>query len=142
MDGGEEVAGGLVVACGDSSILLELGEEILNQVPRLVEMTIEGRCFLAVRTRWDDSGLSRGGQFLSHPLVRIEGLVPDQYICLHLRQKMIGALQVVRLTTGQMKSSGVAQRIDKGVDLGAQPAAGSPDRLVLASGFFFAPALC
>lgn len=54
---------------------------------------------------------------------------------------MISALQVVRLTTGQMKPDRVAQRVGQGVDLGAQPAAGSADRLVL-TGFFFAPALC
>lgn len=50
MGGRKEVPGGLVVACGGGSILLELGKEILNQMPRLVEMTIEDRRFLAVRT--------------------------------------------------------------------------------------------
>jgi hypothetical protein len=54
---------------------------------------------------------------------------------------MISTDQIMSLPTGQMKTDRIAKRIDQGVDLGTQPAAGSADRLVLA-GFFFAPALC
>jgi hypothetical protein len=56
-------------------------------------------------------------------------------------QKMVGADQIVRLAAGQMKSDRVSQGIDNGMDLGAQPASGSSDRL-LRAGFFWAPALC
>ena len=42
MDGGEEVSGGLVVACGNSSVLLELAEEVLHQVARLVHLPVKG----------------------------------------------------------------------------------------------------
>ena len=41
MDGGEEVAGGLVVAVGDGPELLEFGEEVLDQVTCLVEGAVE-----------------------------------------------------------------------------------------------------
>ncbi len=54
---------------------------------------------------------------------------------------MIGTDQVVRLAAGQEKAGWVAERIDRGMDLGAQSAARAPDGLVLA-GFFWAPALC
>jgi hypothetical protein len=54
---------------------------------------------------------------------------------------VIGADQIVSLTTAQVKANRVAERIGQGVDLGAQSAARAPDRLVLA-GFFWAPALC
>ena len=37
IDGAEEVAGGLVVAGGDGPVLLEFGEEVLDQVPILVQ---------------------------------------------------------------------------------------------------------
>jgi hypothetical protein len=47
----------------------------------------------------------------------------------------------MRLTASQEEADGVAQRIDHGVDLGAQSAARLADRLVL-FGFFCAPALC
>jgi hypothetical protein len=54
---------------------------------------------------------------------------------------MIGADQIMRLTAGEEEVDGVAQRIDQGMDLGAQSAARATDRLVLAD-FFWAPALC
>jgi len=65
----------------------------------------------------------------------------NQRVGLHVRQKMIGADQVMRFAAAQMEAERIAQRVDQGVDLGAQAATGSPDRLVLA-GFFGAPALC
>jgi hypothetical protein len=43
--------------------------------------------------------------------------------------------------TGQVEADRIAKRVGQRVDLGAQPASGTSDRLVLA-GFFFAPALC
>jgi hypothetical protein len=45
------------------------------------------------------------------------------------------------LAAGQMKAGWIAERIDPRVDLGAQSAARTADRLVLAV-FFWAPALC
>jgi hypothetical protein len=45
------------------------------------------------------------------------------------------------LAAGQEEADRVTERIDQGVDLGAQSTARTPDRLVLA-GFFLAPALC
>ncbi len=54
---------------------------------------------------------------------------------------MIGAGQVMRLAAGQEEADRVAERIDQGMDFGAQSAARAPDRLVVA-GFFWAPALC
>ena len=47
----------------------------------------------------------------------------------------------MRLPAGQMETERVAEGIDQSMDLGAQAATGSPDRLVLAD-FFWAPALC
>ena len=54
---------------------------------------------------------------------------------------MIGASEVVRLAAGQMEADRVAECVDHAVNLGAQAAAGTPYRLVLAI-FFWAPALC
>ena len=51
---------------------------------------------------------------------------------------MIGSHKVVRFTAGQEKAERVAQRVDQCMDLGAQSAARTPDRLVLA-GFFWRP---
>lgn len=41
----------------------------------------------------------------------------------------------------QDEAQRIAKRIDKGMNLGAQPAFAAPDRLVFAV-FFWAPALC
>jgi len=41
VDGSQEIAGGLVVARGDRSELLEFAEEIFDQVARLVELPVE-----------------------------------------------------------------------------------------------------
>jgi hypothetical protein len=54
---------------------------------------------------------------------------------------VVGADQVVSLAPGEEEADGVAERIDQGVDLGAQPAARTPDCL-LCGVFFLAPALC
>ena len=54
---------------------------------------------------------------------------------------MVCSDQVVCLAAGQEEANRVAQRVDQGMDLGAQSAARVPDRLVLTS-FFCAPALC
>jgi hypothetical protein len=54
---------------------------------------------------------------------------------------VVGTDQVVSLTASQKHAGRVSERIDEGVDLGAQSAARAPDGLVIA-GFFWAPALC
>ena len=80
-------------------------------------------------------------QGLDHPLVGIEGLVCQQGIGLHLRQQRVGAFQIMGLARRQDEVQRIAQRIDQGMDLGAQSAFAAPDRLVFAV-FFWAPALC
>jgi len=74
-------------------------------------------------------------------VISIEGLVGDDGIGPHGWQEVIGADQIVRLTSGQKEADRIAKGIDQGVDLGAQSAARTADRLVLAD-FFWAPALC
>ena len=94
-----------------------------------------------VGSRRDHRGLARGGQRLKDARVGVERLVGDQRVGLHRGQQVVGPFQVVCLAAGQEEADRVAQRVDQGVDLGAQPAARASDRLVLA-GFFSAPALC
>jgi hypothetical protein len=141
MHGGEEVSGGLVVTGGDRSVLLEFGEEVLDQMPRGVEMAIELPLLLTICLRRDHHLLSGGRQWLDHAFIGVVGLIGDQRIGLHVWQECIGASQIMGLATGQMKAGGIAERIDPCVDLGAQSAARAADRLVFAV-FFWAPALC
>lgn len=141
MDGGEKISRGFVVAGGDRPVLFELAEEILDQMSRLVGILVEIALDFAVAPGRDHDRFSPVKQRLDDSFIGIKGLVGQQSVGCHLRQQRVGALQIMGLSWRQQKSQRVAQGVDKGVNLGAQPAFASPDRLVLAC-FFWAPALC
>src|SRR4051795_11823956 len=104
VNAGQEASCGLVVAGGDGPELLELGEEVLDQVPGLVEVFVKGARCLAGLARWDDGCLAGLGQRLAHALVRIEGFVGDERLGLKLREQRIRSSQVMRLTAGEMEA--------------------------------------
>ena len=141
MDCGEEISGGFVVSRGDGAILLELAEEILDEMARLVSLLVELALDLAVALGRDHDRLSPCKQRLDHPFVGIEGFVCQQGIGRHVWQQRVGAFQIMGLARRQEEVQRIAQRIDKRMNLGAQPAFAAPDRLVFAV-FFCAPALC
>src|SRR5271169_1066185 len=136
MDGGEEVAPGLVVAGGNGAKLLEFGEEVLDQMSRHVEVSVVIAGHPAIGLGRDDSCLAGSGERRDDPLVSIKRLVRDQRVSLHRGQEVVGADQIMSLSAGQKEVDRVAERIEQGVDLGAQSTTRSPDRLVLA-GFFW-----
>lgn len=74
-------------------------------------------------------------------MIGVEAFVGQQKIGLQLWQQYIGPFQVAGLPAGEMKSSRIAQSVDRSVNLGAQPAFAASDGLVRAP-FFSAPALC
>src|SRR4051794_8379209 len=130
VNAGQEASCGLVVAGGDGPELLELGEEVLDQMPGLVEVFVEGARCLPGFPRWDDGRLAGLGQRFEHPLVRIERLVGNERLGLKLREQRIGSSQIMLLTAGQVKADRIAKRIHQGVDLGGQPALATADGLV------------
>src|SRR3954451_24206780 len=130
VDAGQEASCGLVVAGGNGPELLELGEEVLDQMPGLVEVFVEGARCLPGFPRWDDGRLASLGQRFEHPLVRIERLVGNERLGLKLREQRIGSGQIMLLTAGQVKADRIAKRIHQGVDLGGQPALATADGLV------------
>ena len=141
MDGAEEITRRFFVSSGDGAELLELGEEVLDEMSRSIEVAVivtRHRPFGGGR---DHRHFARRRQFLDHPLIGIERLIGDQSVGLHIRQEVVGTDQIVRLPAGQEKAGRVSERVDHGVDLGAQSSARAADRLILA-GFFWAPALC
>ncbi len=141
MDGGEEISGELVVARGDGAELLELTEEVLDQMARLVEFfVVRARC-RAIAFGRDHRDLVGGGKRRDHPGIGVERLVGEQRIGGEVRQEGIGTLQIMRLPGGEQEFDRVAECVDQGVDLGAQPAFAAADRLVCAI-FLGAPALC
>ena len=141
VDAGQEASCGLVVAGGNGPELLELGKEVLDQMPGLVEVCVKGARCRAGFPRWDHGRLAGLGQRFEHPLVGIERLVGNERLGLKLRQQGIGSGQIVLLTAGEMKAGRIAERIDGGVDLGGQPALAAADGLILAQ-FLGAPAAC
>src|SRR5215211_8633596 len=138
---GQEASGGFVVAGGNGPELLELGEEVLDQMPGLVEVFVKGARCLPGIPRWDHGCLAGLGQRFEHPRVGIERLVGNERLGLKLREQGIRSSQIVLLTAGEMKAGRVAERIDGGVDFGAQPAARASDGLIRPP-FLGAPALC
>jgi hypothetical protein len=115
----EEVAGGLVIACGDGSKLLEFGKEVLNQMPCRVSVTVEFPWLLTIGLRRDHRSLSRSSLWLDYSPVGIEGLIGDQHIGLHIWQEFVSPHKVMGSATGQMKTNRIAERINQGVDFGA-----------------------
>ena len=133
MERGEEIPRGLIVARrdGDGAELFEFAEEILDQVARLVERLIElaGRC--SVLLRRDDGGFSGTRERLEDAIVGILGFVGDQDLGGHLRQQRIGAGEIMSLSRGQQEAQRIAERVDQGMDFGAQSALATADRFII-----------
>ena len=141
MYGSEEVSGCFVVACGDATEEFEFGEEVLDQVACFVEFLVVFALYFSVCLGRDDSLFSGLLQGFEYPLVGVEALVGDHRIGFELRQQHIGPVQFAGLAFGEIKAERVAERIDSGVDLGAQAALAASDGLRTAP-FLRAPALC
>jgi hypothetical protein len=139
--GCEEVSGGFVVACGDTSEQLEFGEEVFNQVTRFVEFFIVLALNFSVFFRRDDSLFSRLLQGFEYPFVGVEALVGDHRFGFELRQQNIGTIEFASLAFGEVKADRIAKRIDGGVNFRAQPAFTASDGL-RETPFLRAPALC
>jgi hypothetical protein len=141
MNSAQEIAGGLIVAGSDATVLLKSGEEILDQVPGLVQMLVPAALILARTARGDHDGLASFLQRRDHSVLGVIGLVCNEPIGLSVFKQNACTVQIVGLSGREVKARRIAKRIDQGMDLGAQSAARATDRLVLAD-FFWAPALC
>ena len=141
VDGCQKVGGALVVAGGDGAVLFELGEEVLDQVARLVEVPVIRPEVLAVGLGRDHRRLAGLCEWFDHPRLGIKRLVGDQHARGEVRQQGIGSLQVGRLPRRERAAGRVAERVDRGVDLGAQATPAAPDGFIAAV-FLAAPVLC
>jgi hypothetical protein len=141
MHGGEEVPRGFVVTSGDRAILLEFGEEVLDQVTGRVEVSIELPLLLPIGLRWDRHLLAGGSHRLDDAFIGVIGLVGDERFGVEVGQEFIGSHQIMGLAAGQIKVGRITERVNACEDLCAQSAARAADSLVFAV-FFWAPALC
>lgn len=98
----------------------------------LVDILVIGALGLAVGFGRDDRGFAGGGERFDDALVGVIGLVGQQGV---------GPVQIMGLAGREQEGQRIAQRIDEGVDPGAQSAPAAPDGFVAAV-FFRAPALC
>ena len=89
----------------------------------------------------DHRSFSCGKKRFDHTLIGIKGFVRQQSVGFHPRQQLVSAFQIMSLARRQQEGERIAQRVDQGMDFGAQSSFAAPDRLVFA-GFFWAPALC
>src|SRR5215210_9215113 len=111
VNAGQEASGGLVVAGGNGPELLELGEEVLDQIPGLVEVFVKGARRRPGLARWDDRRLAGFSQRLQHPLVGIERFVGNERLGLKLREQRIGPSLIMLLAAGEMEAGRFAERI-------------------------------
>ena len=138
---GEEVSGGFVVACGDTTEEFELGEEVFDEVSSLVEFLVVFALHISICFGWNDGEFSGLLQGFEYPFVGVEALIGEDRLGLEWRQQHIGSVQLAGLALGKMEAGRVAERIHGGVNLGAQTTFAAPDGLRLAP-FLSAPALC
>ena len=120
--------------------MFEPAEESFDEIA----LAIEGE----IRLAWSDTirlGRNDGGDIPALERVdqgvAIIGLVGQERLGLDLVQQGSCLADIGRLSGREGQGNRVAERIDDGMDLGGQPAAGATDGLILAF-FFWAPALC
>jgi hypothetical protein len=139
VDAGEEVFGKLVIACCDSAKVLEFVEEALDEVALAIkgEVAWQRNC-AAGMGRNDRRDLPFGQGFDEG--IGIIGLVTDQSRWIGVLEQGLCTSEVAGLAWRKHQRDGIAQGIDERVNLGAQSAARSADRLLAV--FLGAPALC
>ena len=85
IDGAEKVYGAFIIAGGDRAERFESGEEVLDQMPRLVQVFIVYAGDLSVGLGRDDDGFSRLLQWLDHPFIGIKGLIGNDRVRINAR---------------------------------------------------------
>jgi hypothetical protein len=114
----EKISGKFVVACCNSSKVLEFIEEPLDEIALAVEREVTRPWGLAVGLWWDHGSDSPVGQPVDQ-VVSIVGLVADQSIRVGVLDQRLRAGQIVSLAWCQHQVDGIAQSIDQSVDLGS-----------------------
>ena len=122
MNRGEKVSRGFIIPCGNGAKLLQPTEEVLDQVARFVELLVVVALRFAAGFWRNHSAFASCGKRLKHALISIKGPIGDYGIGFDRRKKGIGTIQIVGLARREMEAGWVAQRIDCGVDFGAQSA--------------------
>ena len=124
--------------------MFERTEEVFDQVAFLVEFAVIITLFFAVGLGRDDGIDVCLGQRGEDAFVGVKGPVGKQLCGGKAWQQRVGAFEIVSLPGRQVKAGRITQRIDSGMDLGAQPSLAASDGLLLprAGGAFFVRRRC
>jgi len=135
-DGGEEIGGVFVVAGGDATELFDSVEEALDRVALAVNPARKGKALLAVRLRRN----VRPGfplRRLGTDGIAVVALVGEQDVALAEGVgQSLRLLAVGNLPGSQPQSDWAAFRIDEGVDLAGEPAAGTSHAAIVCAPLF------
>jgi hypothetical protein len=118
--------GTAVIARGDASPVLELGEHILDLVALTVEHFVIFQWLLTAfgrRDTWDCAVL---GQTVAEPVAVIAAIGDQRGGPWQVRQKCPGALMIADLAGGEVEPDWPACLVTNGVQLGVQAALCSP----------------
>ncbi len=107
---------------GDTSVFLELSEEVLDQVAPFIGFGIELRREAAVRFRRNDGGDIAFGECASEP-VGIEGPVGQQMVSREILDQLLHPSQIVCLSRQQPEIDRVSKSICQRQYLGRDAAA-------------------
>ena len=119
VNGGEEVACGFVVACGDGAKLFELAEKVFDQVPCFVNVLVIETFLFAPLSRRNNDLFSGFAQRLKNTIFSVVAFIRQNSFCRKRRQKLIGAVQIARLSLRQTKTCRVTQSINSCIDFRA-----------------------
>jgi hypothetical protein len=120
--------------------MLDFVDEPLDQIAILIDVLIVRDGLRSRAARWDH-GFRTGFCDSSAEAIGVKAHIGEQILERKPADQVFGLEDVMHLAWGQDESNGVAERIHTDVDLRAQAAARTPDRLIFAPPFF-APAAC
>lgn len=130
MNGGEEVDGVFFEAGGDPASVFEFVEEAFDEIALPIQDLAVAARPSPASSGWDAGSDMALAQELTEP-VGVVGFVSDEATIgwNHIEQSAGGA-KIVRLAGGQGQAHRQAAAVDHGIDLGRQPAARAPNRLI------------
>ena len=117
MNSGEESFGELVVACGDSSKVLEFVEEALDQVAFAIEGVIAGPRGFAIGLWGNHRGDPPSREGVDQR-IGVIGFVRQQGLRIGAVDQGLRASQIVGLAGREHQFDGIAQGINERVDFG------------------------
>lgn len=120
--------------------MLDFVDEPLDQIAVAVDVLVIWDGLRSSAARWDH-GLGTSFCDSGAKAIGIKAHISEQVLERKTADQVFGLEDVVYLTGGQNEADGIAEGIHPHVDLRAQAAARTPDRLIFAPPFF-APAAC